>query len=318
MKWKQKPGPRKRPGAAKVTNPDAQCTAELSDPGPAPVFGEPPRREVLPVVTATACGAHALAVDFGLLGDHVEMRAACLTGTSHLREGSVRQDEYCVSQVGDFIVVSVADGLGTADSSHHGAALAAHSTCQSVQSVLAAEGVQALDFDAIATELDQELTALARELAVDRNRVSTTVVVAVVQRSGSDEVWPLVAARVGDSTVRLLRDDSWSRFFDDEEDQAQLVNHVEPLPGTVTVTQGEWRPGDVVVLLSDGVDIHLGSGAGAVGRELARAWKAPPEPLQFVSQLSFRRRAASDDRTAVALWRRCAESEVSDEVHSRC
>ncbi|MGP4009190.1 protein phosphatase 2C domain-containing protein [Streptomyces sp. 4N124] len=246
-------------------------------------------------------------MDFGLLGESVVVRAASLAGTSHLHEGKARQDEYCISQVGNVIIAAVADGLGSADFSHHGAGLAVHRACHHVRTILKADGnVEALGFEAIVGELNRELTELAGELTVGPDRVSTTVVVLVAEQRGPDEAWPFVTARVGDSTVRLLRDDQWPTIFQDQDDHAGPVNNVQPLPSSPAVPQvahGEWHAGDVIVLLSDGVDVPLGRGAGAVGRELAQAWKTPPEPLQFVSQLSFRRRATADDRTAVAFWR---------------
>jgi hypothetical protein len=61
------------------------------------------------------------------------------------------------------------------------------------------------------------------------------------------------------------------------------------------------RPGEVLVLMSDGVGDPLVDGAGEVGRVLSGAWRRPPRDVDFAAQVGFAKRTYDDDRTVVAV-----------------
>jgi hypothetical protein len=62
------------------------------------------------------------------------------------------------------------------------------------------------------------------------------------------------------------------------------------------------RPGEVLVVMTDGIGDPLGDGSGVVGEFLSRVWREPPPDLAFAAHISFTRRTFDDDRTAVAVW----------------
>jgi serine/threonine protein phosphatase PrpC len=140
-----------------------------------------------------------------------------------------------------------------------------------------------------------------------RRVMSSTAVVfavsAVVARDGS---YPAVVAVVaGDSTALLLDGDDWTPLSAVKNDGAEIASsEVAPLPGSGQVTPQAHvvRPGQALVVITDGLGDPLGSGSGVVGRFLSTMWRHPPELLAFAEHVGFYRKSFSDDRTAVAIW----------------
>jgi hypothetical protein len=142
----------------------------------------------------------------------------------------------------------------------------------------------------------------ARELAA-------TALFAVVDLSGTGGPLPVYLFAVGDSAAWILRGgQTWERqhrLKSEEDGVVTSSTAAVPLkrdgfdPPVVT----RLDPGDVLVLMTDGIGDPLGDGTGSVGRFLARMWRQPPVPLAFAAQVDFARRSHDDDRTAVAIWR---------------
>ena len=115
-----------------------------------------------------------------------------------------------------------------------------------------------------------------------------------------------ICRAVGDSDIWIARGRKWQPLFP-VKNQGRLIasSAVDTVPGNrkpPTVVKASLEPGDLFVLMSDGVGDPLGDGEGDVGEFLADAWRRPPAPLEFAAQVQFRRRTFTDDRTVVALW----------------
>jgi hypothetical protein len=135
---------------------------------------------------------------------------------------------------------------------------------------------------------------------------STAVVFAVAAEPVADGGHPaLVAIVAGDSTALLLDGDDWTPLGAVKNDGAEIASSaVTPLPGPVRVTPQTrmLRPGQALVVITDGLGDPLGSGGGLVGRFLATMWREPPDLLAYAGHVGFYRKSFTDDRTAVTIW----------------
>ena len=135
---------------------------------------------------------------------------------------------------------------------------------------------------------------------------STGVAFAVRNEIADDGAYPaMVAVLAGDSSAMLLREGSWQPLTPVKNEGAEVLSStVNSLPCAVTVEPIATRllPGDVLVVMTDGLGDALASGAGVVGRFLATMWRQPPDQHAYAEQLAFYRKAFTDDRTAVAIW----------------
>ncbi|MDT5024937.1 MAG: hypothetical protein QOE61_1363 [Micromonosporaceae bacterium] len=135
---------------------------------------------------------------------------------------------------------------------------------------------------------------------------STGVAFAVHSKVGDDGTYAaLVAVLAGDSNAMLLREAAWHPLTPVKNEGAEVMSSgVESLPRPVTVEPIalQLQPGDLMVVMTDGLGDALASGAGIVGDFLATMWRQPPDQLAFAQHLGFYRRTFTDDRTAVAIW----------------
>jgi hypothetical protein len=135
---------------------------------------------------------------------------------------------------------------------------------------------------------------------------STAVLFAVAADPVADSGHPaLVAVVAGDSTALLLDGDDWTPIGAVKNDGAEIASTaVTPLPGPMRVTPQSrmLRPGQALVVITDGLGDPLGSGGGLVGRFLAAMWREPPDLLAYAGHVGFYRKSFTDDRTAVTIW----------------
>ncbi|MCU7727006.1 protein phosphatase 2C domain-containing protein [Actinoplanes sp. KI2] len=135
---------------------------------------------------------------------------------------------------------------------------------------------------------------------------STAVLFAVAAQPVADGGHPAVVAVVaGDSTALLLDGDDWTPLAAVKNDGAEIASTaVRSLPGPVRVQPQArmLRPGQALVVITDGLGDPLGSGGGVVGRFLATMWRRPPDLLAYAGHVGFYRRSFNDDRTAVTIW----------------
>jgi serine/threonine protein phosphatase PrpC len=253
-----------------------------------------------------------------------ELRAVSVRGLAHRHYGRVRQDEYGYRRTADgrYLVMCVADGVSAGKHSHRAAVIAARKGTDRLASLLAGVPATALDWPAFISEVADLIVRLGRrelkkvgfpdaEGYTPRqvaDQLATTVLYAVV------DLWPdggahnvdLVA--VGDTSAWVLRAGAgWEPLQPVKNEGAAVYSPsvialpmLPPQPPPLMRTRV--RPGEVLVLMSDGIGDALGAGAGDVGRFLAEVWHRPPAPLDFAAQAEFARKSFDDDRTAVAFW----------------
>jgi hypothetical protein len=244
-----------------------------------------------------------ISADAGTLGSSgVTLLAASIRGLSHQSAGSVRQDSYAVAYGENSIVVAVADGVGSAELSHVGSAIAANTAV-----AIASEGT--IGSPMIAAVIAQ-LRAEARRMGRSAEDLSTTLLIAQIQVGAPDQPWKVLAAEWGDSRLSVFSPGqavdghpNWSHICPDSA--ADLANTVQALPTfaePTTFGAGLWLPGEVLLAATDGIDSHL-MPENYVGHGLAEAWSEVPSVYQFIADVGFERAGARDDRTAVCLFR---------------
>ena len=267
-------------------------------------------------------------VDGGRIGG-LTYRASSQRGLAHQSSRVVRQDAYLVRPTGDgrWLVGCVADGVSDGRRSH----VAADLVCQTTTVQLAqrlgeldppsdperwAAAVNALGWPDVVAEANRSIRGAAgrgqAELdnaSARRTMSSTAVVFAVAARPVADGDYPaFVAVLAGDSTALLLSGDTWTPLGAVKNDGAEIASSVvTALPGDVPRTRPEsrmLRPGQALVVITDGLGDPLGSGGGLVGRFLATMWRRPPDLLAYAGHVGFYRKSFTDDRTAVTIWAR--------------
>jgi hypothetical protein len=246
------------------------------------------------------------------------------------------------SSCGSWLVGCVADGVSEGRHSHIAADLACDRTTKTVVGSLdgvvvpptragwvefARELPWQTAVDVAADAIVQEATAFVRatfERQGDADRAAelndtllpvssaskvmstTAVVFAVATRPNDDGAFPYVlTVAAGDSSGLVLSGETWSPVTPVKNAGEEIASSsVRPLPrrGPLSPVVGVLEPGDVLVVITDGVGDPLGSGTGIVGRFLAQAWRVAPDLVEFASQVSFVRRTFVDDRTAFVVW----------------
>ncbi|WP_410610271.1 PP2C family serine/threonine-protein phosphatase [Amycolatopsis sp. lyj-109] len=245
-----------------------------------------------------------------------EVRAASLRGLSHRAYGRTRQDEYAyqLTPDGRHLVLCVADGLSSGSWSHYAAEVAARTGVTLLVNALAHTEPAELDWDRLMREVAGHIVAFARkrvpggaELEVSEvaEWMSTTAVYAVAALG--DEVMDVHVGSVGDSSAWVLAEPGWVPMADvknaDADVHSSAVGALPLVPAQPVVRRhAQVAPGEVLVLMSDGVGDPLHNGTGEVGRFLAHSWRNPPDDLAFAAQVGFHKRSYDDDRTVVAVW----------------
>ncbi|BCY10789.1 hypothetical protein L3i22_058770 [Actinoplanes sp. L3-i22] len=251
----------------------------------------------------------------------LDLRAASLRGHAHRHEGGVRQDDYAFRRTDDgrYLVVTVSDGVSTGRFSHLAATLVARRGCELMASGLASGSAEDLDWTALTYQLGEEIRALAGSYLhapaggrpFDRRAVAShmaaTAYFGVIDLVPSADGYSLYHCGFGDSAAWLLRQNgNWEslsvlRNVDEIPTRPIPVLPLEPESG-IWPTRDTLRPGEVLVLMTDGLGGPLLAASGPVGTFLSEVWREPPEPLAFAAQLDFAKRGYMDDRTAVAIW----------------
>jgi serine/threonine protein phosphatase PrpC len=248
----------------------------------------------------------------------MRVRAAGLRGLAHRYYGRVRQDEYAwrTTVDGHYLVICVADGVSAGEFSHIAAERAASTGTALLCALLADTPPDRLLWDQVLDMVAQDITEAGLSLLRQRDltrrelaeHMATTVLYAIVDLTANDAAHEVILLNVGDTSAWVLLEDGlwWPQQpikNEDEELYSPSVQALPLVPETPAIAVRTCvRPGQALVLMTDGVGDPLGDGTGEVGRFLAEAWREPPADLEFAAQAGFSRKSFDDDRTVVALW----------------
>lgn len=251
--------------------------------------------------------------------DGLSLRAVSLRGPGHRAWGEPRQDSYAVVRTPDWLVAIVADGIGSMQWSHVGSSTAAQAVAEAV-----AQGADPEALPMLLVAADSACLAASVALGVDPELLFTTLTVAAVSTRADDDGSRVVTVHeVGDSPVLVLdtAEQSWRIHTAAHKLGSAPVDAVVPHRHEKAVSYGLRLTGhEALVVASDGLLEHLGTGTGAYANALATLWSPGPRPLiNYVADLStnFDVDCRDDDRTVVTVWNEhisFAPADVSDEV----
>lgn len=255
--------------------------------------------------------------------DKIALRSASLRGDRHRYYGQPRQDAVCATAHDgmDAVVFAVADGVSGAEASEIGAADACHAAASAIATELD-RGAATLDCVRIARHVSGRLRWRAGRILgtserPDTDQAAKLVATTLVAGAARAQHGALVVQmfRVGDSSAWTLdqaretqAQGTYAPVFGSSPATADSVvvsNEVTALPevpepleqATVTV-----RPGQVLIVGTDGFGVPLGDGDGEIGALFARTLASVPSPLWLAHVLDFSRETFDDDRTLLALW----------------
>jgi hypothetical protein len=156
-------------------------------------------------------------------------------------------------------------------------------------------------------QIDELLLAPDRDAQIAKLMSTTAIVFAVGTRPTDDRAIPFaLAVAAGDSSAFILSGSEWLPITAVKNEGQEIASSaVRPLPSRGVLVEsksGLLRPGEALVVMTDGVGDPLGAGKGVVGQFLSSQWNRPPELLAFAGHVGFVRKTFVDDRTVFAVW----------------
>jgi hypothetical protein len=242
------------------------------------------------------------------------VRGASVRGYDHRWYGVPRQDDFALAWLPErnWLVAAVADGVSAAPQSHIGAATAVRYATLWLATALP-ESLDQIDWSGLVANTAWSLVEQARvvlsdpaaEAAQAEELLASTLVCAVVEPRADHLAVALVG--IGDSGAWLLGPDGYSNLEGGKDTSGPIassaVSGLPRTPSEVVPIRGQVRPGQVLLLGTDGFGDPLGSGDGLVGQLFRdRLTPGPPPLLEFAHLLDFSRETFDDDRTLVAIW----------------
>lgn len=250
----------------------------------------------------------AVLLDGARLG-RITVRATSVRGDSHNWEGSCRQDAMTVTRIGppeaELLLLAVADGLGSAESSHLGsflvtgqAALHLDREAESIHAALIAQ-----DEGELRAIANKAIVGAVSELRVGPEHATT---LHVLLAPTDPAIRERVVFSVGDGGLFVLRGDHWEHASPAGH-SSLLETRTEALPHayrSVKSTLVRTVPGEVLLLGTDGITNPLTQKDPEFARHLAHAWGGPeiPSLSDFLWQAQTRAKSYDDDRTVICVW----------------
>lgn len=263
------------------------------------VLGDPSRgsRQVPEYAPWVSRFVPAQIADEGMLGGLV-FRAVSAQGAGHRHGGEPRQDSYALATTQDqqWMIMAVADGLGSATHSHLGSKRAAEFACRQLAAML-------LEADHLTSHfLEQVDNELMQRFGERSAEIATTLLVVAVNVNTAQ----CLAFRVGDTELLIRSAEGWQSIFGAGPSTSGMASTATSvLPGQLESKQEtsfRLADGDVLMLATDGVADPIASAPKMVGEAFVSRLAAPPSLADFVKLVRFDRKGAVDDRTAVAFW----------------
>ena len=252
----------------------------------------------------------------GWSADWFAVRAASLRGHFHRYGGAPRQDDLALHHIQDRrqLVVAVADGVSSASQSHIGSTIAVRYAAQWLDASIA-EPVENTDWKALAENTAWALVEQASALfGIEPNAelaeplIATTLVAAVIEAQETGGALAHVVS-IGDSGAWILSDEGISKIGGGKETSesglsSSSVSGLPRIPAEVAAATAPLRPGEVLLVATDGFGDPLGAGTGEVGQLFRDAMGGGriPSLFEFGHKLDFSRETFDDDRTLVAVW----------------
>jgi serine/threonine protein phosphatase PrpC len=263
----------------------------LGRPSPAAAGAPPLRRRA----EAANSAFHADGGD----GEWCTLRAASVAGVRHRLAAQPGQDSFAWAWAGDVLAVAVADGLGGVAGSD---TTASRAVPAAVNAAVEAPG-------GLAERITAGMEAANRAA---RGGGATTLVVAVLRRSGETEV-----ARVGDSSAFVVGvgGRTWRELFTPPASDA-LDPVTDALPTDRVVAESASATlggGEVLLLATDGVADPWRDGPTTVAPALAAALARPLSPLRLAHLVDFSRQGCHDDRTLLVVWASAPSPEMEED-----
>ena len=224
-----------------------------------------------------------------------EVRASSRCGSDHLILNELRQDDYVVASAanGRYLVVVVADGLGSAENAHFGSYWSCRLLAQAIDQHLR-DGVPGIEkmLERTRDEL-QQLFNIRFTDGTKMRTIATTLVGLIAPIDGG----PAAGFRIGNSDLLVAGTDGWTSVFGAPTTEADAV-----FPRTIEA--------DVAPLDLDGACLMLATNGVArpitanedVAMSLVEGLQAPVSEVEFDQLISFPLEEARGDRTAVGIW----------------
>jgi hypothetical protein len=302
--------------------PDSQVAQDLARPEPgggwdlstgAPTVGAVRGQPVPSLAPATRFRTPAITLDAVQAGD-VHIAAASAIGASHAAAGGVRQDAYDFTVTGDgYLVIAVADGLGSRPLSQLGAAF----FCTGVtQAALGRGSTPPLAADELLCR-GAEYAAAAQDFYQVPSAESAFVAAVAVLPPGTGGVRTADIARVGDvSAFAVDPDGALAELFTSDDGPINILG--ESLPGpAASRPQRAHAQASVLILATDGLANDLRNSPG-VRSWLSEQWTRPIGPFAFGDSLRYQRQGSHDDRTAVVVWQAATGPGEAEEASDGC
>lgn len=244
-----------------------------------------------------------------------ELRAASLRGLAHAGHGVVRQDEYAfrVTADGRHLVAAVADGVSAGRYSDQAAMIVTRRGAELVARHVEDDGPHRIPWPTVLGELAHRVLDRGRQLAAGgdlaaERELAATALFAVVDLIAGPDGCAVEIMGLGDTSAWALRAGRWEPLLGAKNAGAAITSSATAaLPALPSVLAAPLRttirPGEALVLVTDGVGDAMGGGRGDVSDFLAEMWAGPPPAaLAFAAHIGFLRKTFDDDRTAVAVW----------------
>jgi hypothetical protein len=224
---------------------------------------------------------------------------------------------------GRYLLICVADGVSAGEFSHVAAERAASGGTVLLCAELASTPPDRLSWghvlDAVAQDIMDAGLSVLRQGELTRREVAehmaTTVLYAIFDLTATEDGHEVILLAVGDTPAWVLLEDGrwWPQQPIKNENDELYSASVQALPMVPDIAlvpvRTYVRPGQALVLMTDGVGDPLGDGSGDgsgdVGRFLAEAWRDHPPNWNSRRKPDSPARAST---TTVRWWRsgRCA------------
>jgi len=264
-------------------------------------------------------------VDSGIVSDSVSIGVVSIKGARHHLSGIPRQDAYAIGSNDSWVVIGIADGVSEGKLSHVAASEATRVAVTEAVRALAVSDPTEVSWPEVGRKVQEAIRTLGKRRAQQQvgpddivqeisdrtiaRRMSTTcdlLITPVARKDDSLRVWRVRIS--GDGSLYVLDPVQGWGLLDSGKDPASSTvdNSVgDPLPiggEYPDVESWELRPGQVIILCTDGFGDVIGEGARPVGRYLFDAWQQPLDTTQLLFTSSFVNTNADDDRTAAIVW----------------